>query len=74
MNDIEEKLRHLIRVAAHEEGSVEAWCWENELPKSTISDFMRSKSDLRFSTLSKICVALGVELILNVRNHYDSTK
>ena len=47
--------------------TIEAFCWENDLPKSTISNFLSDKYDFKISTLQKIASAMGKELVVDVK-------
>lgn len=42
--------------------SVEEFCWENNVNKATISNFLNNKKDFRVSTLQKIAEALDKDL------------
>lgn len=42
--------------------SVEEYCWDVGLSKSTISNFLNSKKDFQLSTLEKIAKSMGKEL------------
>lgn len=62
MEELKQKIKFKIEEQAHELGSVEAFCWEHDLNKATISDFINDKSDPRLSTIAKICKAVGLKL------------
>lgn len=42
--------------------TVERFCWENDLNKATLSNFLNNKKDFRISTLVQIASALGRDL------------
>lgn len=43
-------------------GSIELFAHENQIPKSTLSEFLNGKNDPRLSTLTKICAGLEIKL------------
>ena len=47
--------------------TVEQFCWENDLNKATLSNFINNKKDFRTSTLVQIAKALGKELKVSLR-------
>jgi hypothetical protein len=44
--------------------TVEQFCWDHDLNKATISNFLNNKKDFRVSTLIQIAEALDNELII----------
>ncbi len=42
--------------------SVEEFCWDKEVNKATVSNFLNSKKDFQVSTLAKIARAMGKKL------------
>ena len=42
--------------------TVEQFCWENDLNKATLSNFLNNKKDFRVSTLAQIAKALDKDL------------
>lgn len=42
--------------------TVEQFCWDKDLNKATVSNFLRGKKDFQVSTLVKIANALGLKL------------
>ncbi len=46
--------------------TVEQFCWENDLNKATLSNFLNNKKDFRISTLVKIAKALGKDFKLSL--------
>jgi lambda repressor-like predicted transcriptional regulator len=46
--------------------TVEQFCWENDLNKATLSNFLNNKKDFRISTLAQIAHALGKELKISL--------
>ena len=47
--------------------TVEQFCWENDLNKATLSNFINNRKDFRTSTLAQIAKALGKELKISLR-------
>lgn len=47
--------------------TVEQFCWENDLNKATLSNFLNNKKDFRISTLAQIAQALGRELEVRLK-------
>lgn len=62
MGKLRKKIIFAIEEAAHESGSIESWCWEHDLNKATISNFINHKTDVRLGTLEKICDALDLTI------------
>lgn len=46
--------------------TVEQFCWDNDLNKATISNFLNDKKDFRVSTLVQIAEALDKKLIIKL--------
>ena len=46
--------------------TVEAFCWEKNLSKATVSNFLKGKKDFQLSTLLKIAEALGKRLVIRL--------
>lgn len=46
--------------------TVEAFCWDKNLNKASVSNFLRQKKDFRISTLAKIAKALGMKLTVRL--------
>ena len=46
--------------------TVEQFCWDKDLNKATVSNFLRSKKDFQISTLVKIADALGIKLTIRL--------
>jgi hypothetical protein len=46
--------------------TVEQFCWEKELNKATVSNFLRAKKDFQLSTLIKIAEALDMKLTIRL--------
>lgn len=46
--------------------TVEQFCWDKNLNKATISNFLRSKKDFRVSTLVQLSEALKKDLIIKL--------
>jgi len=47
--------------------TVEEFCWENEISKATLSNFLNSKKDFQVSTLIKIAEALDKDLVIRLK-------
>ncbi len=47
--------------------SVEEYCWDAGMSKSTISNFLNSKKDFQLSTLKKIANSMGKDLKVTVK-------
>ncbi len=47
--------------------TIEEFCWENEIAKSTISNFFAKKYDFKVSTIEKVANAMGKKLFIDVR-------
>lgn len=61
------KLRsQLIKLIEQDYKTVEEFCWDKDLNKATISNFLRGKKDFRVSTLVKIAAAVGGELVIKI--------
>ena len=48
--------------------TVEQFCWDNDLSKATVSNFLRGKKDFQVSTLIKIADALGMKLTIRLES------
>ena len=46
--------------------TVEEFCWDKNLNKATVSNFLRSKKDFRVSTLVQLSEALGKSLVIRL--------
>ncbi len=46
--------------------TVEQFCWDNNLNKATVSNFLNSKKDFQISTLIKIAKAFDKKLIIRI--------
>lgn len=46
--------------------TVEQFCWENDLNKATLSNFINNKKDFRVSTLARIAEALDMSLKISL--------
>jgi len=55
-----ESIQKRIKKAGYE--TIEKFCFENEIPKSTFSEFLSGKYDPKLSTLEKISEALGTSV------------
>ncbi len=47
--------------------TVEQFCWDKNLNKATVSNFLRGKKDFQVSTLVKIANALEMTLNIGLR-------
>lgn len=67
--DTLEPLRKALqsRIAA-DYASVEDFCWDKNLNKATISNFLNDRKDFQLSTLRKIAEALGKRLEIRLRD------
>ena len=67
-NDPLAAMRRAVRGKILEEyPTVEQFCWDKDLNKATVSNFLRSKKDFQISTLVKIAAALGMKLIIRLK-------
>jgi len=63
-----EVLRREVKAAIAKRGqTVEQFCWENDLNKATVSNFLNNKKDFRVSTLARIAAALGRDLEIQLK-------
>ncbi len=46
--------------------TVEQFCWDKDLSKATVSNFLLGKKDFQISTLVKIADALGMKLTVRL--------
>ncbi len=46
--------------------TIEEFCWEKNLNKATVSNFLNAKKDFQISTLEKISKALNKNLIIKL--------
>ncbi|OFZ55757.1 MAG: hypothetical protein A2428_03675 [Bdellovibrionales bacterium RIFOXYC1_FULL_54_43] len=66
-NDPLEQMRTQVREAISKAyPTVEDFCWENELSKATLSNFLNDKKDFQISTLIKIANALRKKLTIRL--------
>ncbi len=54
--------KQVERLILDEYPTVEQFCWDKDLNKATVSNFLRGKKDFQLSTLVKIANALGKTL------------
>lgn len=47
--------------------TVEQFCWDNDVNKATISNFLNNKKDFRVSTLVQIAEALDKDLEIKIK-------
>lgn len=47
--------------------TVEEFCWDKDLSKATISNFINGKKDFQVSTLLKIAKSMGMVLIIELK-------
>lgn len=66
MSDLKKKIKFKLDEAVSEAGSYEGWCWDHDINKGTLSYFLRGKTDIKLSTLEKICDALGLKLDVTI--------
>ncbi len=67
-DDILEELKNQLKNYIEEHHrSVEEFCWDKEVNKATVSNFLNSKKDFRVSTLAKMAKAMGKRL--NITAH-----
>ncbi len=50
------------------DGIAEQFCWDLNLNKATISNFLLGKKDFRISTLKKIAESLGKRLTISMES------
>lgn len=66
-NDSLEQMRGQVKKAIDARyKTVEEFCWENDLNKATISNFLNNKKDFQVSTLEKIAQGLGKKLTIKI--------
>jgi predicted transcriptional regulator len=46
--------------------TVEEFCWDKDLSKATVSNFLHGKKDFQVSTLAKIAKALGKKVSIRI--------
>lgn len=63
LRNMREQVRKLI-LARYD--TVEQFCWDKDLSKATVSNFLRNRKDFNVSTLSKIAQALGKSLTIKL--------
>lgn len=47
--------------------SIEEFCWDKELSKATVSNFLNSKKDFQLSTLIKIAKAMDKKIKITLK-------
>jgi len=61
------KMRNQLEKRIFEEfTTVEQFCWDKDLNKATISNFLNDKKDFRVSTLRQIAEAIGRKLVIRM--------
>ena len=63
MEEMRGQLRELIK---RDYPTVEQFCWDNDLNKATVSNFLGGKKDFQLSTLVKIADAVGKKLMIRL--------
>lgn len=48
--------------------TIEQFCWDNDLNKATLSNFLHNKKDFRISTLVRIAQALNRDLLVKLKD------
>ncbi len=67
-NDVLSNLRkELLQEVKTQKITVEQFCWERNLNKATISNFVNGKKDFRVSTLVQIANALKKKLDISLK-------
>lgn len=67
-NDVLAALRKEVLVEIKKNYStVEQFCWDKDLNKATLSNFINDKKDFRISTLVQIASAVGKELQIRLK-------
>ena len=62
-NDVLSSLRkEVLSEIKKRSQTVEQFCWDNDLNKATLSNFLNNKKDFRVSTLARIATALDKDL------------
>lgn len=61
-----------LRSALHKKiladyGTVEQFCWDNDLSKTTLSNFLNKRKDTRAGTILKIVEALGLQISFSLK-------
>lgn len=46
--------------------TVEQFCWDKDVPKSTVSNFLNADRDPRFSTIENLAQALGKKIVIRL--------
>lgn len=46
--------------------TVEQFCWDKDVAKSTVSNFLNADRDPRFSTIEKLAEALGKKVVIRL--------
>ena len=46
--------------------TVEQFCWDKDVAKSTVSNFLNADRDPRFSTIENLAHALGKKLVIRL--------
>ena len=61
-------MRRAVREKILEEyPTVEQFCWDKDLNKATVSNFLRSKKEFQISTLVKMAAAVGMKLVIRLK-------
>jgi hypothetical protein len=67
-NDVLVALRKEVLIEIKKNYStVEQFCWDNDLNKATVSNFLNNRKDFRVSTLKQIANALGREINITLK-------
>lgn len=60
--------KELILEIKNNYSTVEQFCWDKDLNKATISNFLNNKKDFRVSTLVQIANALDKDLLIKFKH------
>jgi hypothetical protein len=58
--------RQVKELIAKSYPTVEKFCWDNDLSKATLSNFLLGKKDFQVSTLAKIARALNKKITIRL--------
>lgn len=64
LSSMKEQVKNIIE---QDYRTVEEFCWENDISKATVSNFLNSKKDFQVSTLLKIAEALDKDLVIRLK-------
>ena len=59
--------KELLKYIENNYKSVEEFCWDKGIAKSTVSNFLNTKKDFQISTLEKISSAIKKRLVITAK-------